>query len=373
MNKLSILMSSMLMTCLVTSCSSDFKVNEVKELSLNDIQMIGSHNSYKQPLNPKIFVLIAKYDSGAAAKINYSHPTLTKQLELGLRHLEIDIVKDKFGGRFSYPKGETLTEQTIITSAERKQLDEPGLKVMHIPDLDFGSHCILFQRCLDQLIKFSEQQPDHLPIVILMNIKESNTQLINGAQVLPFNDDDYVELDAVLLSTFGEKLITPDEIRGEHVSLEHAVLHEGWPLLKETRGRFMFILDGKPHQLEAYRNEHKSLKGRAMFGSYSEGDEEAALMIRNDPIKNVIQIKRLVEKGYMVRTRADGGAGSNSKTTDVKLRAEQAFSSGAQIISTDFYPGAPQVLPSNYVVSFKQGMLYRCNEKVRKERCELGN
>lgn len=346
---------------------------QAKEISLNDIQMIGSHNSYKKPLNPKIYHLIAKHDANKAAQINYSHPTLVKQLQLGLRHFEIDIVKDKSGGKFSYPKGETLTQQTILTPAERKQLDKPGFKVMHIPDLDFGSHCILFQSCLAQLVKFSKQQPDHLPIVILMNLKESSTKLVNATQVLPFLSEDYAELDTVLLSTFGEKLITPDEIRGKYTNLEQAVLNEGWPLLKETRGRFLFILDGKPHQLEAYRNKHKSLKGRAMFGSYSEGEPEAALMIRNDPVKSLEEIKQLVNKGYLVRTRADGGAGSNSKTTDVKLRTEQAFASGAQIISTDFYSGAPQVLPSNYVVGFKQGMLYRCNQKVRKGECKLGN
>jgi hypothetical protein len=204
-----------------------------------------------------------------------------------------------------------------------------------------------------------------------MNLKESNTKLINGAQVLAFDTQDYRDLDKVLLSTFGDKLITPDEIRGQHVSLEQAVLNKGWPTISDARGHFLFILDGKAHQLSAYRSGHKSLEGRAMFGSYAEGEAEAAFMIRNDPVKYAAQIKQLVKKGYLVRTRADSGAGSGSQTADVKLRTEQAFASGAQIISTDFYPGAPQVLPSDYFVSFKQGMLYRCNQRVGKLPCEL--
>jgi hypothetical protein len=359
----------MFLTCLVVSCSSDPEKYTSEQVSMNDIQMIGSHNSYKRALNSKLLALIAQQDAKAAAQINYSHPSLSQQLEIGLRHLEIDIVKDPSGGRFSKPLGEELTGQTLLTSVEREQLNQPGFKVMHLPDLDFSSHCILFQGCLDELLTFSKQQPDHLPIVILMNLKESRTKLINGAEVLSFELDDYKQLDNVLKITFGDKLITPNEIKGQYASLEQAVLAKGWPLLSKVKGRFLFILDGKEHQREDYRLGHQSLNDRAMFASYEEGSPEAALMIRNNPIKAKAQIQSLVKKGYMVRTRADSGAGTLSKTKDVKLRTEDAFNSGAQIISTDFYPGAPQVLPSNFVVSFKQGMLYRCNKKVRKVEC----
>ncbi len=346
---------------------------QAKDINLNEIQIIGSHNSYKQALNPKVLALITKKNAKKAAQINYSHPSLVKQLQLGLRHFEIDIVKDKFGGKFSYPKAEVLTQQTILTPEERKQLDKPGFKVMHIPDLDFSSHCILFKSCLEQLNGFTKKNSEHLPIIILMNIKESSTSLIDGTQVDAFSHKDYLELDNVLFSTFGDKLITPDEIRGEYTSLEKAVLNKGWPSLEETKGRFLFILDGKHHQLEAYRHNHKALKGRAMFGSYPEGEPEAALMIRNNPVKYIDDIKQLVNKGYLVRTRADSGAGTLSQTKDVKFRTEHAINSGAQIISTDFYLGAPQSLPSGFVVSFKQGMLYRCNHKVGEGLCKLGN
>jgi hypothetical protein len=353
------------------SCSNDNAPSQTEEIKLNDIQIIGSHNSYKRPLHPKILELIAKHDSKVAAHINYSHPSITNQLQLGLRHLEIDIVKDPDGGKFSHPKAEELTRQTILTAAERTELKTPGFKVMHIPDLDFSSHCILFQSCLDELVAFSNEQPNHLPLVVLMNLKESSSKLIDGTQLLAFNADDYADLDKVLLTTFGEKLITPNSVRGQYASLEQAVLNKGWPSLNDSRGRFLFILDGKSPQLDIYRSGHPSLSGRAMFASYPEGQPEAALMIRNNPLKNLEQIISLVEKGYLVRTRADGGAGSDTKTANVKLRAEKAFASGAQIISTDFYPGAPQELPSDYVVSFKQGMLYRCNQKVRKTPCKL--
>jgi hypothetical protein len=348
-------------------------LSQAKEINLNDVQMIGSHNSYKKPLNPQMKILIAEQDAKKAAQINYSHPDLIKQLALGLRHFEIDIVKDPEGGKFAYPEGEKLTQQTILTSAERAKLNLPGFKVIHIPDLDFKSHCVLFQKCLDELLQFSKEQPNHLPIVILMNLKESSTKIANATPVLSFDTEDYDELDKVLLTTFGDKLITPNEIKGQYSSLEQAVLTKGWPSINEARGHFLFILDGKPHQLEKYRKGHQSLKDRALFGSYPAGEPEAALMIRNNPAKSFEEIKQLVAKGYLVRTRADSGAGSMSKMTDVKLQTERAFYSGAQIISTDFYPGAPQVLSYDFFVGFNQGKLYRCNHKVRKEKCELGD
>ena len=372
MNKRNMLITGLFSTCLLLSCSSEHQ-DEPEELSLNNLQIIGSHNSYKRALNPEILTLVAKTNAKKVAQINYSHPSLNKQLQLGLRHFEIDIVKDPTGGRFSFPEGERITQQTIITSKERELLGKPGFKVMHLPDIDFSSHCILFQGCLDELIAFSKKEPDHLPIVVLMNLKESGTKLPNATEVLPFEASDYVQLDEVLLKTFGKKLITPSEIKGKYTTLEQAVLNKGWPTLHDSRGRFLFVLDGKPAQLEMYRNGYESLQGRSMFASYEEGQAEAALMIRNNPVKKIDDIKQLVNKGYLVRTRADSGAGTLSKTKDVKFRTEHAIKSGAQIISTDFYLGAPQSLPSGFVVSFKQGMLYRCNQKVGEALCKLGN
>ncbi|MEP2653228.1 MAG: Ca2+-dependent phosphoinositide-specific phospholipase C, partial [Paraglaciecola sp.] len=60
---------------------------------LNHIQMIGSHNSYKKPLDLKIKALMVEQNADAVARIDYSHPPLSVQLNMGMRHFEIDIVK----------------------------------------------------------------------------------------------------------------------------------------------------------------------------------------------------------------------------------------------------------------------------------------
>ena len=70
-------------------------------------------------------------------------------------------------------------------------------------------------------------------------------------------------------------------------------------------------------------------------------------MIRNDPA--MPEIKSLVEKGYIIRTRADADtreARMNDKTDFIA-----ACNSGAQIITTDYYRKSTR-FKSDYVVSF---------------------
>ena len=74
---------------------------------------------------------------------------------------------------------------------------------------------------------------------------------------------------------------------------------------------------------------------------------EAATMIINNPLAP--EIKGLVEKGYIIRTRADADtreARSNDKTDFMA-----ACASGAQIITTDYYRKSTHI-KSDYVVNF---------------------
>ncbi|MEP2651825.1 MAG: Ca2+-dependent phosphoinositide-specific phospholipase C, partial [Paraglaciecola sp.] len=264
-----------------------------------------------------------------------------------------------------------LTRQQILTGQQRDEHKVPGFKVMHIPDLDFQSHCILFTACLNELLNFSNSNPRHLPIVILMNFKGTGSRFINGTPVLPFNRSDYKEVDNVLFKTFGDKLITPDEVRGDYETLEEGALNGGWPLLSAARGRFLFILDGKAEERQIYRDNNPSLSGRALFSSYLPGEPEAALMIRNNAIEQFDEIKELVKQGYIVRTRADSGQGSNSNEEAVRTRTNSAINSGAQIISTDFYPNAPQKVSSEFSVSFATKELNRCSPFNSDTRCTI--
>jgi hypothetical protein len=86
-----------------------------------------------------------------------------------------------------------------------------------------------------------------------------------------------------------------------------------------------------------------------LFVNSPEGNPEAAFQIINNPVKDFEYIKTLVEKGYLVRTRADAGA-KESRTNDY-TKFEKAKESGAQVISTDYY--IPSIFyDSSFKVSF---------------------
>jgi hypothetical protein len=80
-------------------------------------------------------------------------------------------------------------------------------------------------------------------------------------------------------------------------------------------------------------------------------------MKRNNPLSNPGEIESLVERGYMVRTRADADT-VQARTNDTTQR-DAALASGAHFISTD-YP-VPNLDFSEYQVTLPGGGVARCN------------
>ncbi len=73
---------------------------------------------------------------------------------MGIRSLEIDVVYDPKGGRYKNPVGlQWIKEsgQTGLLYDTANDLSKPGLKVMHVPGIDFRSHHLLFANCLKTL------------------------------------------------------------------------------------------------------------------------------------------------------------------------------------------------------------------------------
>ena len=74
-------------------------------LRLNQIQVVGSHNSYKQAISPALLEYYQKRRPEVAESLDYWHPRLSSQLSLGLRKLELDVFHDPDGGRYANPSG----------------------------------------------------------------------------------------------------------------------------------------------------------------------------------------------------------------------------------------------------------------------------
>lgn len=57
-----------------------------EEVLINHVQMIGSHNSYKQPIEKSLMEILLARDSNMIG-LDYAHVSIQEQLDLGLRGL----------------------------------------------------------------------------------------------------------------------------------------------------------------------------------------------------------------------------------------------------------------------------------------------
>ena len=337
------------------------------DLRLNEIQVIGSHNSYKKAIQKELLQEIYNRDSILALSLQYEHPSLIDQLNLGLRNLEIDLFYDPNGGLYFDPLGQTLLLEKGIEPElfnEKDKLNKPGLKVFHIQDIDFRSHNVLFTDCLKEIKNWSKENIDHLPIIITINTKDKKIDLDSSAIPIKFDRRAMDSIDEEILSIFDiNQLITPDFIQGSYATLEQSVLENGWPKIKEVKGKVLFILDEKGKKRNKYLNINNSLKNKVMFVNQKEGKPNSAIMIVNNPIKNFDKIRNLVSKGYIVRTRADAGT-KEARINDFS-RFHMAMKSGAQVITTDYYVKST-LFESNYKVIFENNKYEQQNNVIKK-------
>ena len=307
---------------------------------MNQIQVLGSHNSYKQSINPSLLELLRKDDPGRYASLEYEHRPLREQLDLGLRKLELDVVHDPEGGRYARPLGLEMVRQAGLPAGPpydpESLMEKPGLKVLHAQDIDFRTSVYTFRQALEELREWSEAHPRHLPIAVTMNAKTGGPNRSGSARTLPFDREAFDAWDAEIRSALPpDKLLTPDDVRADFSTLEAAVLAHAWPTIGEARGRFLFVLDETGEKLETYVRGHPSLAGRMMFVNAREGRPEAAFRIVNEPIRDFHYIRKLVRAGYLVRTRADANTREAREGDYTKMKA--ALASGAHFISTDYY------------------------------------
>lgn len=323
---------------------------------LNESQVIGSHNSYKSAMPIPILEYLSKINPAAAQSLEYEHLPLSEQLDLGLRNLELDVFHDPTGGKYGNPKSLGMLPEGSVFDA-KKELLEPGLKLFHVQDLDVQSHHLLFKNALLELKNWSNLHPDHHPVFVLINAKDGQVPMT--VSPLSFSGSALDSIDLEVRTYLGmDKLITPDQVRGEFESLEKAVLAGNWPELDAVRGKFLFVLDENEEKIRRYLTEKPELKNAVLFVNLKEGNPEAGFRIINDPIANESYIQDLVRKGYIIRTRADSDT-KEARTGDYSKFAK-AMSSGAQVISTDYYIPS-KLFPSSYQVDFENRTFERPN------------
>jgi hypothetical protein len=328
------------------------------ELRLNQIQVIGTHNSYHIEPAEGVMNLIRTFTPKTADSIQYTHRPLEQQLgELGVRQLELDLYADPEGGLFAEPvANRMLRKQGGQGHDPTGVLKKPGIKILHSPDFDFLTTALTFVEALKTIRAWSQANSHHVPIMILLELKETGSPL--GGRLRKFDAAQLDGVDQEILSVFQRKeILAPDDVRGGAQTLREVIVEKGWPSLREVRGKVMFALDNGSHLRNAYLKGHPSLRGRLLFVSVDENDPAAAFFKLNDPVGGFDQIQRLVKAGFLVRTRADSDTVQARKNDPAKR--EKALASGAQFVSTD-YPEANAAF-SNYCVRFSGGIVARPN------------
>lgn len=329
---------------------------------LNQIQVIGTHNSYHQRAHDSLLQLIAKASAAAVQDLDYTHRPLPEQFSrLGIRQIELDCLADPEGGRYAQPLGVTRVAEAglppVPPSDPDGRLRLPGIKVMHVPDIDFGTSALTLVDALQQVRKWSVAHPRHVPIFILLELKEDSLGA-GFTEVLPFDQRELANLEREILSVFPRPaILTPDDVRGGAKTLPEALRQRGWPLLDAVRGRVMFGMDNEGAVRERYLAGHPALEGRLLFVSVAPTNAAAAWMKRNDPVRDFAQIQELVRSGFLVRTRADSGP-AQARKNDSGQR-DRALASGAQFVSTDY--AEPEARLSPYCVRLDAGSVARSN------------
>ena len=68
---------------------------EINDLKINQLQVIGSHNSYRLAMDDNVFKWLSRIDSSLAAELDYSHLPLDQQFsQAGIRQIELDVYFD---------------------------------------------------------------------------------------------------------------------------------------------------------------------------------------------------------------------------------------------------------------------------------------
>jgi Phosphoinositide phospholipase C, Ca2+-dependent len=341
---------------------------------MNELQIIGTHNSYKREISEEEQAVYEEaidtpgdYDRFLA----YSHAPIGQQFAgQDVRGLELDLLPDPQGGLYDEPLVRQAVGAGPLTDPAWQQ---PGIKVLHVVDVDYQTTCVRFVTCLEQVRDWSAANPRHVPLLIMLELKQSDGRVVEAGGVVapPWDGAALDALDAEIRSVFGDdRLITPDDVRRPGLTLERSVTRHGWPTLKRSRGKVAFLLDNDPGPIrDAYRAGRPNLEGRVLFTNSRRGFPDAAFIKRNEPRDaNTAQIQELVRAGYLVRTRSDVPLTTILEGDVGQLQA--ALESGAQIVSTDFpVPGMAARYGSDFVAQLPGGGVARCNPVNAGRRC----
>jgi hypothetical protein len=321
-------------------------------LRLDQVQVLGSHNSYHGRPYAQVLAALRKGNPALADSLDYAHAPLPQQFDIGVRQIELDVYADPQGGKYARP---SFPLSLGVPVADDPVMHQPGFKVIHQSDIDTNSTCLTFVRCLSLVKQWSDAHPGHVPLDVHVEMKDSKV-----------DESTFAALEREIRSVFpSRQILTPDLVRGDAPTLGAAVSAHGWPTLGRIRGRVYFTLDNEAFR-SAYLVGHPSLRGRLLFTPSHPGAEDAAFAKLNDPVADAAAITAALDAHMIVRTRADADT-FQARSNNISTR-EAALRGGAQLVSTD-YERLDPTLHTGYVVHIPGGTPARCDPVTAPPHC----
>lgn len=299
------------------------------KVKFNEVAYIATHNSYQLESVPAFQQIYRDIETVSFGLFNgdaplYCSDTLTEQFNLGIRSIELDI-------------------ETVVDG------DNVSFVCAHSPLIDMTSSCYDFELALEEIKMWSDANPRHLPITVIVEPKE----IFLPERGMHFINLEYVnELDKLLIEVLGDRLITPADMMGDYSSLKEMRENDGWLTLEECAGRVVVLLHDTDGVTSKYIKQDESIRTQSMFPMlrYKDRDKSyASFLLVNkagDIAKHANEL--IYEKNLIVRTQVDTYGSHNDENRELTL------SSGAQILSTD-YPLKADMTDVSYYVSFEPG------------------
>ena len=112
---------------------------ELPDVRLNQIQVIGSHNSYHIAPAPPVMDALSRRSARMAESLDYTHRPLQEQFtHLGIRQIELDLFADPDGGplrRAQSIKNNSRSSAGLVTPSYEVTRDEgPAHSGCRLPD-----------------------------------------------------------------------------------------------------------------------------------------------------------------------------------------------------------------------------------------------
>lgn len=294
-------------------------------LKFNELRYIATHNSYQTEAvdeYKKIFKNLSELTFGLISEKSgeFVSPTVTEQLNNGIYSLEIDVETFDRDGEISFT-------------------------CMHSPTLDMTTSCYDFSLLLKEISMWSDNNPNHLPITIII---EPKSLFIPLEDMKFFNLDYAMAFDEALRAGLGDKLFTPADMLRDYESFGAMRAADDWCEVKDMLGKVLILLHDC-NVTEKYIKTDPTLKSQAMFPMLREEDTDrdcASFLLINDPDEAFELSEEIIKNGkFVVRTRADQFTGVSQENR------EFALASGAQIVSTD-YPVKSDLQEGDYYLAF---------------------